>query len=163
MWPARKKKTGTRERQTHDGCNKWERTSLQGGIRGRRKIKGGRKWFRYGEMETQSVRGSVKRQSDGKRWRRRKLWGSGVSDVQKGHSTAASSLVWPWWDYNMPAAMRSPSGLNSHTHTQLILHLSSLPIIQAWPSFGMLHIFNLCAKLMVNKNIQSGKLGKLLW
>lgn len=146
MWPARK--TGTRERQTHDGCNKWERTSLQGGRWGRRKIKEGRKWFRYGEMETQSVRGSGKKQSDRKRWRRRKLRGSGVSDVQKGHSTAASSLVWPWWDYNTPTAMRSPSGLYSHTHTQLNLHLNSLPFIYAWPSFGMLHIFNLCVLLI---------------
>lgn len=41
------------------------------------------------------MRGSVKKQSDRERMRRRRLRGSGVSDVQKGHGAAVFSLVWP--------------------------------------------------------------------
>lgn len=74
MWPARKKKEGgTKERQTRDGAKKWERTSLQGSREGRRDIKGRRNWSRHREMEIQSVRGGVKKQSDRKGKRMGKL------------------------------------------------------------------------------------------
>ena len=108
-------KDGINERGLHSG-----EAFQRGGVEGRG-IKEGRKWFRHREMETESVRGSVKRRNDRKRKRRKKLRGSGVSDVQKEHSAAVFSLVWPWWDYNTPAA----TAYHLHTFYILFYFLSS--------------------------------------
>lgn len=95
----------------------------------------GKEGYKRGERTIQIERdGDTKREREcaKEEWRKENeneeaARGSGVSDVQRGHSTAASSLVWPWWDHNMSTANRYPGWLRLHMETQLILHVISRP------------------------------------